>query len=107
MPDHYSVFVVKHDGGMSRDVAFAQAMEIDAAVKRAGAEPAAGHYAVEDSDGLHALAAHVVFGDTGTVNIARCPEHGLHGERAECFICGGPVEQVPMRPVPRQEQNRG
>lgn len=30
------------------------------------------------------------------VNIARCPEHGLHGERAECFVCGGPVDQVPM-----------
>ena len=31
-----------------------------------------------------------------TVNIARCPEHGLHGERTECFVCGRPVEQVPM-----------
>ena len=30
------------------------------------------------------------------VQIARCPEHGLHGERTECFACGGPVEQVPM-----------
>lgn len=28
--------------------------------------------------------------------IARCPEHGLHGERASCFVCGGPVEQVQM-----------
>jgi hypothetical protein len=27
---------------------------------------------------------------------ARCPEHGLHGERTTCFECGGPVEQVPM-----------
>jgi hypothetical protein len=26
--------------------------------------------------------------------IARCPEHGLHGERQECFECGTPVEQV-------------
>lgn len=34
-----------------------------------------------------------------TVSIARCPEHGLHGERTECFICGGPVEQVEMVPV--------
>lgn len=33
-----------------------------------------------------------------TVNIARCSEHGLHGERAKCFVCGGPVEQVPMVP---------
>jgi NTP pyrophosphatase (non-canonical NTP hydrolase) len=32
------------------------------------------------------------------VRIARCPEHGLHGERAECFVCGQPVEQVPMVP---------
>lgn len=30
------------------------------------------------------------------VNIARCPEHGLHGERTECFVCRGPVEKVPM-----------
>lgn len=30
------------------------------------------------------------------VYIARCPEHGLHGQRDECFVCGGPVEQVPM-----------
>jgi hypothetical protein len=30
------------------------------------------------------------------VYIARCPDHGLHGERDECFICGGPVEKVPM-----------
>lgn len=34
-----------------------------------------------------------------TVTIARCPEHGLHGERTECFVCGGPVEQVPMLPA--------
>lgn len=34
------------------------------------------------------------------VNIARCPEHGLHGERDECFVCGGPVEQVRMVVVP-------
>lgn len=33
------------------------------------------------------------------VMIARCPEHGLHGERAQCFVCGGPVEQVPMVPA--------
>lgn len=30
----------------------------------------------------------------GTFFVARCPEHGLHGCRAECFECGGPVEQV-------------
>lgn len=30
------------------------------------------------------------------VLIARCPEHGLHGQREACFECGGPVEQVPM-----------
>ena len=33
------------------------------------------------------------------VNIARCEEHGLHGERDECFVCGGGVEQVPMVPL--------
>lgn len=34
----------------------------------------------------------------GAVNIARCPVHGMHGEREECFVCGVPVEQVPMVP---------
>jgi hypothetical protein len=29
-------------------------------------------------------------------SIACCPKHGLHGERTECFVCGDPVEQVPM-----------
>lgn len=33
------------------------------------------------------------------VNIARCPVHGLHGARATCFECAGPVEQVPMVPA--------
>jgi hypothetical protein len=31
-----------------------------------------------------------------SVNIARCKDHGLHGQRTECFTCGLPVEQVPM-----------
>lgn len=31
-----------------------------------------------------------------TVLVARCPEHGLHGQRDTCFDCGGPVEQIPM-----------
>ena len=35
--------------------------------------------------------------EAGIVYIARCPEHGLHDERDACFVCGGPVEQVPMR----------
>lgn len=30
-------------------------------------------------------------------NVALCPIHGLHGRRTECFVCGGPVEQVPVR----------
>lgn len=32
--------------------------------------------------------------------VARCPEHGLHGSRKSCFVCGGPVEQVLMVEVP-------
>ena len=35
-----------------------------------------------------------------TVLIACCPEHGLHGERTECFVCGGEVEQVAMTAAP-------
>jgi hypothetical protein len=30
------------------------------------------------------------------IHIARCPEHGIHGERDECFVCGGPVQKLPM-----------
>jgi hypothetical protein len=30
------------------------------------------------------------------ISIARCPVHGRHGQRTECFVCRGPVEQVPM-----------
>lgn len=30
------------------------------------------------------------------VTVARCPEHGLHGERDDCFVCGGEVEQVAL-----------
>jgi len=38
-------------------------------------------------------------GGDGVVYFARCPEHGLHGERTECFVCGKPVEQVPFVPA--------
>lgn len=41
---------------------------------------------------------------SGRVEIARCPIHGLHGERTECFVCGGPVEQVPMVPAERYRE---
>lgn len=30
------------------------------------------------------------------IHIARCAEHGLHGERVTCFECGHAAEQVPM-----------
>lgn len=39
-----------------------------------------------------------------SVKIARCPEHGLHGERSECFVCGGPVDQVEMVPAVHAEE---
>ena len=39
--------------------------------------------------------------------IAKCPVHGLHGERQDCFICSGPVEQVPMVPLPAYEAEVG
>lgn len=42
--------------------------------------------------------------DPDVVYIARCPTHGLHGERTECFVCGGPVERVAMVPVSRQPE---
>jgi hypothetical protein len=35
--------------------------------------------------------------------IARCPVHGLHGKRLQCFTCGGPVEQVAMIPASEHE----
>lgn len=39
----------------------------------------------------------------GIVDVARCPEHGLHGQRDTCFECGGPVEQVAMIDVADDE----
>lgn len=30
------------------------------------------------------------------IQVARCPEHGLHGLRSECHECGGPVDQVEL-----------
>lgn len=43
------------------------------------------------------------------VYIARCADHGLHGERTDCHVCGGPVEQVPMVQVdePLRELPKG
>lgn len=38
------------------------------------------------------------------VHIARCAEHGLHGCRTECFVCGADVEQVPMVPLAEYER---
>jgi hypothetical protein len=37
-------------------------------------------------------------GVEGFVSIACCPDHGLHGARERCFVCGGDVEQIPMVP---------
>ena len=36
---------------------------------------------------------------TSRVEIACCPKHGLHGDRHECFVCGGAVERIPMVPA--------
>ena len=41
------------------------------------------------------------------VNIARCPEHGLHGRRETCFECGAPVKQVPMVPLADAQKLEG
>jgi hypothetical protein len=30
----------------------------------------------------------------GTIKIACCDQHGLHGQRNSCFECGGPVAQI-------------
>lgn len=43
-------------------------------------------------------AAERTWGDDAA-GIAYCPEHGLHGERDECFVCHRLVEQVQMVPV--------
>lgn len=37
--------------------------------------------------------------DDSVAEIACCPIHGLHGERDECYVCGGPVEKILMKPV--------
>ncbi len=33
-----------------------------------------------------------------TIKVARCPRHGIHGQRDRCFVCDGPVEQVELVP---------
>jgi hypothetical protein len=43
---------------------------------------------------------------TGVVEIACCPEHGLHGCRSACFECGGPVDQMPMITVAEADERR-
>lgn len=40
------------------------------------------------------------------VLIACCPQHGLHGQRDECFVCGGPVEQIAMVPAETTDDPR-
>jgi hypothetical protein len=37
--------------------------------------------------------------ESGPVDIAYCPTHGLHGCRSTCFVCDGPVQQIRMAPV--------
>lgn len=39
-----------------------------------------------------------------TIEFARCPEHGLHGQRARCFECGAECEQVRMVPLAEVER---
>lgn len=33
-------------------------------------------------------------GSPAVAYIAKCAEHGLHGERDECFVCGEPCAQI-------------
>jgi len=40
------------------------------------------------------------------VLIARCPEHGLHGQRTTCFECGGLVDQVPFTAAEQRHVER-
>lgn len=35
----------------------------------------------------------------GPFFVARCPEHGVHGQRETCFECGGSVKQITVVPV--------
>lgn len=37
--------------------------------------------------------------DVPIYNFAKCPEHGLHGLRDRCFVCGAEAELVPMVPL--------
>ncbi|HEX6025961.1 MAG TPA: hypothetical protein VFZ00_28475 [Solirubrobacter sp.] len=52
--------------------------------------PREDHRTVHEDDGVHR---------PFTVKIARCREHGLHGERAECLVYDEPVEQIAMVPL--------
>lgn len=50
-------------------------------------------------DGAHRIVGGVVINRRPTVDIAYCPEHGLHGERERCFVCEQPVLRVQVRPT--------
>lgn len=47
MPEHLSIFIVKHPSNASREVAFDEAMRIDGAIKALDLEVVGGHYAHE------------------------------------------------------------
>lgn len=50
-------------------------------------------------DGSNRTVGGVVITSWPTIDIAYCPEHGLHGERERCFVCDGPVVRVPVVPL--------
>jgi hypothetical protein len=68
-------------------------------------DPAAAVHAIRDKlwnlrkpDGSSGadLDAAIAYCDQKIVEVAYCPDHGLHGARDTCFVCGKPVQQIPM-----------
>lgn len=47
----------------------------------------------------YSTSVHAIPQAIGAVFIARCPDHGLHGQRDECFDCNQPVDQIPYVPL--------
>jgi hypothetical protein len=55
---------------------------------------------IPDEELPSAAAMQAAFGNgQEIVYVAECQIHGLHGERNECFVCGGPVKQVALARV--------
>lgn len=56
MPEHFTIYIVKHPANQSRETAFAEAMAGDKALQAVGLDPVGGAYAAEGDAVAQAMA---------------------------------------------------